>query len=926
MEWFSKHRKQLLITGGYIVLAILLDLVSGAFVLQTGLAIFYPPAGLYLATILLLGWLALPLAFLNPVFSVLVTLHSPDIPLLAVIAIGAVSMISPAIVLATLRKFFPQAVRLDSLRNIIAFSTVTLFAITVESLAAASVYVLTGLAARGIFFMLAVGWWISNSIPYLTLTPVILLWFHGQPDWHAMQRRGFSVQAILIVASVPLAAFIALFRTQGMSVSRLYLAFLPILWAALYGGITGAAWTSLLLVSTVLIIAPTILLEPRMIIEAQFFLLVATLSGLVTGIIVTERRQVEAALRESEEKYRDIVNNALDGIFQSTPDGMFLNVNYAMARIYGYESPQEMIELVTDISTQLYVDPGRRKELQRRLRNEHSVTGFECRCYHKNRTIFWVELNVHAVRDMNGKLLYYEGTASDISLRKMATERLRERQHFIETILDAEPGTVYIFDFEQNRNIFVNRNWLIDYGYAAEETQSTKNFLPEIIHPDDLSRVIDHHKKLRAVPDERKIMEVEYRIHKKNGEWRWVLSRDIPFMRNEMGEVIQILGILHDITEDKQSHDALIASETKYRLLFENMTSGFAVHKMLYDQNGKPFDYRYLEVNPAFAKLTGMPMQSILGKTLKQVMPNTEEYWIEVFGKVAMTGEPTTYLNYSGELGKYYDTYVFSPEKDIFAVVFNDVTEQMKAQEEVQKLNEELQERVRELEESNAELTQFTYTVSHDLKSPLVTISGFLGYLEQDASSGNFERLRRDTTRIREAVNKMHTLLTELLELSRIGRMMNLPEDVPFSEIVDEALELVHGQLEAHHVAVQTQPDLPTVHGDRQRLVEVLQNLIDNAAKYMGAQSNPHIEMGGGEQDEFGKRIFYVRDNGIGIAREYHERIFGLFNKLDSTSEGTGIGLALVKRIVEVHGGRIWVQSEPGKGSTFYFTLPAVQS
>jgi signal transduction histidine kinase len=154
---------------------------------------------------------------------------------------------------------------------------------------------------------------------------------------------------------------------------------------------------------------------------------------------------------------------------------------------------------------------------------------------------------------------------------------------------------------------------------------------------------------------------------------------------------------------------------------------------------------------------------------------------------------------------------------------------------------------------------------------------------------------------------------------------MNLPEDIPFSDVVQEALELVHGQLEAHDVAVQTQPNPPTVHGDRQRLIEVLQNLIDNAAKYMGAQPNPRIEIGGGERDEFGKLIFFVRDNGIGIAHEYHERIFGLFNKLDSTSEGTGIGLALVKRIIEVHGGRIWVQSEPGKGSTFYFTLPAVQ-
>jgi PAS domain S-box-containing protein len=572
------------------------------------------------------------------------------------------------------------------------------------------------------------------------------------------------------------------------------------------------------------------------------------------------------------------------------------------------------------------VDPNRRKELQRRLRSEHSVSGFECQCFRKDGTTFWMELNVHAVRDTNGKLLYHEGTAADITLRKTATDRLRERQHFIEAILDTEPGTVYIFDFEKNRNVFVNRNWLTDYGYSAEETQSTDNLLQQTIHADDLPRIVEHHKKIRAARDDKNIFEVEYRIVKKNGQSCWVLSRDTIFSRNDAGEVTQILGILHDITEDKQSHDALIASEAKYRLLFENMTSAFAVHRMIYDAQGKPVDYLFLEANPAFEKLTGVSSEAIVGKTVKEVMPNTEDYWVDTYGKVAMTGEAITYLNYSQELDKYYDVYAFSPEKDVFAVVFNDVTDKVKAQQEVQKLNEQLQERVRELEESNAELTQFTYTVSHDLKSPLVTISGFLGFLEQDASSGNFERLRRDTTRIREAVNKMHALLTELLELSRIGRMMNLPEDIPFEDIVNDALELVHGQIEAHDVSVQTQPDLPAVHGDRQRLTEVLQNLIDNAAKYMGAQPNPHIEIGGGQKDEFGRLLFFVNDNGIGIAPEYYERIFGLFNKLDSLSEGTGIGLALVKRIIEVHGGKIWVQSEPGRGSTFFFTLPAAQS
>jgi len=301
-------------------------------------------------------------------------------------------------------------------------------------------------------------------------------------------------------------------------------------------------------------------------------------------------------------------------------------------------------------------------------------------------------------------------------------------------------------------------------------------------------------------------------------------------------------------------------------------------------------------------------------------MPETEEYWIETFGRVVQTGEPISYTNFAQELGRHYETYVFSPEKDLFAVVFNDATEKIKAQEEIRALNEALKARVSELEASNTELTQFTYTVSHDLKSPLVTINGYIGYIEEDAVSGNMERLRRDTQRIKEATNKMHALLTELLELSRIGRM-NTPENIPFADLIKDALDFVHGQLEAGHITVQSQPSLPTVQGDRQRLIEVLQNLIDNAAKYMGDQPNPLIEIGQ-QGDEEGKSVFFVRDNGIGIAPEYHEKIFGLFNKLDPISEGTGIGLALVKKIIEFHGGRIWVESDVGKGATFYFTLP----
>ncbi|HEU0295982.1 MAG TPA: GAF domain-containing protein [Anaerolineales bacterium] len=226
---------------------------------------------------------------------------------------------------------------------------------------------------------------------------------------------------------------------------------------------------------------------------------------------------------------------------------------------------------------------------------------------------------------------------------------------------------------------------------------------------------------------------------------------------------------------------------------------------------------------------------------------------------------------------------------------------------------------LKDLENKNAELERFTYTVSHDLKSPLVTIGGFLGFLEEDIRKGDQQRLQATIHRLNEAVMKMRRLMDELLELSRVGRLAKPSVEISLGDLAREAVELAQGQLMARQVEVRIEADLPVVFVDRIRMVEVLQNLIVNAIKFMGSQEQPLIEIG--SQSRNGQNAFFVRDNGIGIAPEYHQKIFGLFDKLDSASEGTGIGLALVKRIVEVHGGKIWVESELGKGATFFFTL-----
>ncbi|MBL8100738.1 MAG: GAF domain-containing protein [Anaerolineales bacterium] len=251
-----------------------------------------------------------------------------------------------------------------------------------------------------------------------------------------------------------------------------------------------------------------------------------------------------------------------------------------------------------------------------------------------------------------------------------------------------------------------------------------------------------------------------------------------------------------------------------------------------------------------------------------------------------------------------------------FAVAIENVRLQESIQQELV-IQEKL---VQQLEKKNEELERFTYTASHDLKAPLITIRGYLGYIEKDAKSGNYQRLLKDTRRISEATEKMHRLLNELLELSRIGRIMNKAEETLFADIVRDALERVENQIRERKVKIKIADKLGSVVVDKERMIEVVQNLVDNAIKFMGNQKNPEIEIGIKRQGN--KTVYFIKDNGIGIKKEFHERIFGLFDKLDSESEGTGIGLALVKRIIEVHGGKIWVESEEGEGTTFYFTLP----
>jgi len=229
---------------------------------------------------------------------------------------------------------------------------------------------------------------------------------------------------------------------------------------------------------------------------------------------------------------------------------------------------------------------------------------------------------------------------------------------------------------------------------------------------------------------------------------------------------------------------------------------------------------------------------------------------------------------------------------------------------------------IKELGTKNAEMERFTYTVSHDLRSPLITIQGFLGFLKKDMSRRDDKKSNTDIKMIEEAVKNMDALLASTLELSRIGRVVNPPKVVPYEEIAKYSLAQLAEKIRSNGISVLVAKDLPQVYVDRMRITEVLVNLIENSIKYMGNQKDPLVEIGYNADNE--KPFFFVRDNGMGIDPSQHEKVFELFYKLDNKSEGSGAGMAIVKRILEVYGGLVWIESEKGKGCKICFTLPLV--
>jgi len=508
-----------------------------------------------------------------------------------------------------------------------------------------------------------------------------------------------------------------------------------------------------------------------------------------------------------------------------------------------------------------------------------------------------------------------QALALEIEEHKHSEEALRKSQAVYHDLVETSQDLIWQCDAE-GRYIFLNQAWEGVFGYHVDEMLGRK--FSDFQTPEIAARDQEEFARLLAGGSV-KGYETTH-LHKHGQPIHLVFNA--KFVLGSDGQIVGTRGTAYDITDRKHAEEALRESEARFRDLFENMNDAFALHKIILDEYGQPVDYEFLDANPVLLKRIGMPAADLLHKRALELFPHTERAWIDMFGKVALTGEPVQFTNYSVELDKYFETRIYCPRPGYFAALFTDVTARKRAEEEVRALNAELEQRVRErtqeLEAANNELQQFAYIVSHDLKAPLRGMSQLTHWLVNDYAGAFDEQGREIADLLLGRVKRMDNLIDGILEYSRIGRVTGQVEQLDLNSLMTEVLDLLSPP---SNIQIDIASKLPSISGDKFRIQQVFANLIGNAIKFM---DKPQGKIRVTYEDGGETWRFCVMDNGPGIDAKYHDKIFQIFQTLHPRDEveSTGIGLAIVKKIVELYDGKIWVESEVGTGSTFYFTWP----
>jgi PAS domain S-box-containing protein len=642
---------------------------------------------------------------------------------------------------------------------------------------------------------------------------------------------------------------------------------------------------------------------------------------------LTEQIQTEEALMQSEKKYRSIFDNALEGIFQTTPDGRYLTVNPALARMYGYDSPGEMMEAVTDLQGQQYVVPEDRVRLKALYRQQGFVKGFETQIYTKNRDKVWISMNAQAVTDPEGNTLHYEGTTENITERKRAEEELQKAHRRLSDIIDFLPDATFVIDREKrvvawNKAIEemtgLKKEEILgkgDYAYAVPFYGTPRPVVIDLVFErnEEMEKTYDHVQGLGSR------LSVEVYVPKiYRGRGAYLSATASPLFDHE-GNVVGAIETIRDTTEQKRIEKALQESEERYRVAIEHSNDGVALVR----------GDRHIYVNQKFLEIFGYrSLEEVVGKSHCLTVHPDDRQKVVSYNHRRQRGEavPNRYefkgLRKNGEI-VYIEASVTGTTyqgEPISLAFLRDVTGRRSL--EAQLLQAQKIEAIGTLAGG----------VAHDFNNILMVLMGYANLLQMKMGQNDPSRVYVD--QILASTAKAANITQSLLAFGRKQVMEMKPHKI--TTIVKDVEKLLRRLMPEDIGLTIKLGDDATIMADMTQIDQVLINLATNARDAMPNGGRVVIETGRVVIDEefrrtygYGKPGFYallsVNDTGIGMDGKTKERIFEPFFTTKEVGKGTGLGLSIVYGIVKQHNGYINVSSRPGGGSTFLLYLPEVK-
>jgi len=639
-------------------------------------------------------------------------------------------------------------------------------------------------------------------------------------------------------------------------------------------------------------------------------------AGLIGAIVdITARKQAEASLLESERRFRRTFELAGSGVAHIAMDRRFLRVNRRLCEILGY--PQDELLRLTgrQIShpDDLDVINAQRPRL---YAGEIDSVRVEKRYLRKDGSIVWVSFTMVVERDAAGKPQYEIAFFDDITARRQAEAALRESEERFRSVVDSANDGILVYDKQLNivaGNLAAER--ILGLPLAKIIGAAGFTSLLPCVHADGSPVLPDDRPTRLTVKSGKPLTGQIVGIYRPDSSMNWVAVNTGFLRRPGETDWYGVVSTIGDITKQRNAELALSASEALYRQTFELATTGIA-HV---DLAG-----RFMQVNRSLCEILGYSEKELIGRPVKEISHPEDRNLTDSQRMRVRSGEKPSvrfekrYIRKSGAIVWVGLSVALAcdpsgaPQYEI--ALFDDITERKKAEAALREAHEELKR-------SNSELEQFAYVASHDLQEPLRMVSSYTQLLMRRYGDKLDGDAREFTAFIVDGATRMKQLIEDLLAYSRVGTRDRNFKPAEAESSLRRALTNLRAAIQDSGATV-TQDKLPTIPCDEVQLAQLFQNLIGNALKFRKPDAAPAVHVGAADQGA--EWEFTVRDNGIGIEPQYFERIFMVFQRLHDKGEypGTGIGLAIVKKVVERHGGRIWVQSQPGAGTTFHFTMP----